>query len=114
MHLTRGHDGPTEPERRMPYPDNPYPPGERSRLDRLEGRVDDHERRLSSGEAMMARFDERTESIREDVSGMRRDIHDGIHNVQRRLSSYQRWAVGLVGTLILLLLTVIVDLGVRF
>lgn len=102
----------------MPYPDNPYPPAAEGRVSRLESRVDQIDQRVSLTEANWARLDERSARIADDVHQMRSDIHAGLTRIEgtvaNRSASINKIAWFLGTTLILTLVAVIVDLGVRF
>lgn len=102
----------------MPYPDNPYPPPADTRLGRLESRVDHIDQRVSVTEANWARLDERSARIADDVHQMRSDIHSGLNKIETtvagRSASINKIAWFLGTTLILTLVAVIVDLGMRF
>lgn len=97
--------------------ENPYPPGDPTRLTRLETRVDTIDQRVSLTEANWARLDERSARIAEDVGRIRHDVHEGLSEINdtvaKRSASVNRlaWFLGtlLVGTLA----AVIADLGAR-
>ena len=102
----------------MPYPDNPYPPNGEGRVARLENRVDHIDARVAATETNWARLDERTARIADDVHVIRNDIHAGLTRIEgtvsARSASFNKIAWFLGTTLILTLVAVIVDLGVRF
>lgn len=102
----------------MPYPDNPYPPAGDGRVTRLETRIDHIDARVTATESNWARLDERTARIADDVHVIRNDIHAGLSRIEgtvaNRSASINRIAWFLGTTLILTLVAVIVDLGVRF